>query len=64
MKYLTSKQIVECGKYPFTLGQMRMFLLDRTNNGLEKACKKIGRKVYFREDLFEEWLNKMWKEGK
>jgi len=56
MKYLTLNQIIDGEKYPFTYGQLRSFLINRTQNGLEKAVRKIGRRLYIREDLFIEWI--------
>lgn len=56
MKYMNLNQILQNEKYPFTKGQMRAFLLKRESNGLEKCIRKIGMRVYFREDLFDEWI--------
>lgn len=57
-RYLSTNQIVENENYPFTLGQMRHFLLMRHKNGLEQAVRKLGRRLYLREDLFEQWIEK------
>ena len=57
VKYKTIKQIVNEGNYPFSLGQMRHFLLNRENNGLKIAIRKIGKCVYIRTDLFDKWLD-------
>jgi hypothetical protein len=54
--YLETKQIGEGNHYPFTLGQMRHFLLMRHKNGLQKAVRKIGKRLYIRKDLFEQWI--------
>lgn len=54
--YFDSKQIAESANYPFTLGQMRHYLMMRHRNGLEKAIRKIGKRLYFRKDLFNEWI--------
>ena len=54
--YLEPKQIAKGNHYPFTLGQMRHFLLMRHKNGLEKAIRKVGKRLYIRADLFEEWI--------
>jgi hypothetical protein len=54
--YLTAKQIAECSKYPFTIGQIRHLLLFRHKNGLEHAVRKVGRTILIRQDLFEAWL--------
>lgn len=56
-EYKTIQQIVGEKKYPFTLGQMRAFLLDRETNGLEPAIRKIGKRLYIRTDLFDKWID-------
>lgn len=56
LKYLSPEQIVECGLYPFTLGQIRHFLLNRHKNGFQKSVLKIGKRLYIRKDLFDEWI--------
>ena len=56
MKYLNTKQIVDCDCYPFSLGQIRHFITMRHKNGLDKTIRKIGKRIYFRKDLFEEWI--------
>ena len=43
-------------KYPFTKGQLRGYILNRKENGLDKAVRKIGKRLYFREDLLIEWI--------
>ena len=48
--------IVECDQYPFSLGQLRHMLLMRHKNGLQKACRKIGKRLYLRRDLFDLWI--------
>ena len=62
-EYWSPKQIVSSGKYPFTMGQIRHYLLKRHTNGLEKAVRKIGKRLYLRPDLFEEWIESKSKEG-
>ncbi len=57
IKYLTIEQIVQSDHYPFSFGQMRSYLLDRKKNGLSKAVRKIGKRVYIRTDLFDEWID-------
>jgi len=54
MEYLNVKELIN--KYPFTMGQIRMFLIDRKTNGFSKCVRKIGRRIYIRVDLFEEWI--------
>ena len=63
IQYLTAKQIVECKRYPFTMGQMRFFLLLRHRNGLSKAVKKIGKRLYLRRDLFDSWIDDQGSKG-
>ena len=58
IKYLSLNQIVDDGDYPFSMGQMRSFLINRKKNGLDKASRKIGRRLYLREDLFNEWIDR------
>lgn len=57
-KYLSVEDIVSCPRYPFTKGQIRHYLLSRHRNGLEKAIRKIGKRIFIREDLFEAWIEK------
>lgn len=54
--YLTVKQIVDNPAYPFTHGQMRMFLANREENYLQDCIRVIGRRIYFRKDLFDQWI--------
>ncbi len=62
-QYLTTKQIVESGKYPFSMGQIRHFLMMRHRNGLQNAVRKIGKRLYVRRDLLDQWIEEQ-KEGK
>jgi hypothetical protein len=55
-QYLSIKQIADSNKYPFTLGQMRHYLIMRHKNGLEAAVRKIGKRLYLRNDLFQNWI--------
>lgn len=55
-QYWTPHQIVASDQYPFTIGQIRHYLMMRHKNGLEKAVRKIGKRLYFRRDLFEQWI--------
>lgn len=57
MKYMSINQIVDCGLYPFTVGQIRHFLLQRKKNGLNEAVRQIGKRLYLRVDLFDAWIN-------
>jgi hypothetical protein len=56
IRYLSIRQIVEESKYPFTLPMMRHYLLHRHKNGLESAVRKIGKRLFIREDLFMDWI--------
>lgn len=56
MEYWTPKQIVESKKYPFSAGQIRHMLLFRHKNGLGRAVRKIGKRLVFRMDLFDQWI--------
>jgi hypothetical protein len=56
IKYLSTQQIEESPSYPFTRGQIRHFLLNRHKNGLKKAVRRIGKRLYIRQDLFEQWI--------
>lgn len=58
IQYLSVDQIVESPDYPFSLGQLRFFLTKRHQNGLEKAIRKIGKRLYLRKDLFDAWIEK------
>jgi len=54
--YKSPKQIVECGKYPFTMGQIRHMLKRRHANGLDKVVRKIGKCCYLHIPLFHSWI--------
>jgi hypothetical protein len=56
VKYLSVQQIVSNSRYPFTAGQVRHYLLMRHRNGLERAVRKIGKRLFIREDLFNQWI--------
>jgi hypothetical protein len=55
-EYISPKQITTCGRYPFSLAQVRHFLLFRHRNGLSEAVRKIGKRIVLRTDLWEAWL--------
>ena len=55
-RYLSPQQIVDSKCYPFTLPQLRHFLLFRHRNGLENAVRKVGKRLIIRMDLFEVWI--------
>ncbi|MFI5342772.1 MAG: hypothetical protein ACHQUC_00970 [Chlamydiales bacterium] len=54
--YWTPQQIVKSEQYPFTIGQIRHYLMMRHKNGLDKAVRKIGKRLYLRRDLFDQWI--------
>jgi hypothetical protein len=54
--YWSPQQIVASGKYPFTMGQLRHYLLFRHKNGLAKASRKVGKRICLRMDLFNAWI--------
>jgi hypothetical protein len=56
--YKTIQDIASDKNYPFSLGQLRSFILKRQENGLDKAVRKIGKRIYIRIDLFDEWIEK------
>jgi hypothetical protein len=55
-EYISPKQITTCGRYPFSLAQVRHFLLFRHRNGLASAIRKVGKRILLRADLWEAWL--------
>jgi len=56
-KYVSIKDIVNDEKYPFSMGQLRAFVTNRHKNGLATSIRKIGRRIYIREDLFDQWVD-------
>lgn len=55
-EYWSPRQIVDSGRYPFTMGQIRHLLLYRHRNGLQESVRKIGKRLMFRVDLFDQWI--------
>lgn len=55
-QYLTTKQVVESARYPFTEGQVRDLLTKRHRNGIEEIIRKIGKRIYWRSDLLDNRL--------
>lgn len=55
-EYWSPQQIVTSEKYPFSMGQIRHFLLFRHKNGLSTAVRKIGKRLMIRIDLFDKWI--------
>ena len=60
--YASVNQILENSKYPFTKGQIHYFLTNRHKNGLETAIRKLGKRIYFRIDLLDAWIETHGKE--
>lgn len=58
VRYQSIRQIAENPKYPFTLPMMRHYLLHRHSNGLASATRKIGKRIFIRMDLFDQWIEK------
>lgn len=56
VKYLSIKQIVDSEDYPFSLGQIRHYLTMRHRNGLDKAVRKIGKRIFLRKDSLDAWI--------
>jgi len=40
----------------FHLNQLKWLLRNRKYNGLDKAVRKIGKRIYFHEQLFADWI--------
>lgn len=57
-QYLSITQIAASNHYPFTIGQLRHYLMHRHKNGLETAVRKIGKRLFIRTDLFNAWIEK------
>ena len=57
-EYKTIRQLIEDCNYPFTLGQLRHYLIHRHRNGLDGAVRKIGKRIFIRVDLFDAWIEK------
>jgi hypothetical protein len=62
-KYMSVNQIAKSGEYPFTLGQIRHYLTMRHHNGLDKAVRKIGKRIYVHKNFFEQWIESQSTEG-
>jgi hypothetical protein len=60
-QYIDKQQLLE--NYPFSKGQIDYFLSKRHVNGLNKAVCKIGKRLYFRKDLLDSWLNSHLEKG-
>ena len=42
----------------FQLSQLRWLLRDRKGNGLYKAVRKVGKRIYIHDQLFADWMLK------
>ena len=42
---------------------MRHYLIMRHKNGLEAAVRKIGKRLYLRNDLFQNWIESQSNQG-
>ena len=62
-KYVSIDDIVNNDRYPFTKGQLSNHVTNRHSNGLATSIRKIGKRIYIREDLFEEWMESHVEEG-
>lgn len=56
-QFLTTNQVLESPRYGFTKGQLNDFLLKRHKNGVDKVVRKIGKRIYWRSDLLDAWIN-------
>jgi hypothetical protein len=61
-QYVSPKQLVQSGNYPFSMGQIRHLLLFRHRNGLQNAVRKVGKRILLRKDLFDAWLENQGRE--
>lgn len=61
--YLGIQQTADADCYPFTVGQLRHYLSLRHRNGLDRAVRKVGKRLYLRQDLFEQWIESQNNEG-
>ncbi len=48
-EYLSISQIANNPAYPFTMGQLRYYLIRRHKNGLEVAVRKIHKRLYLQQ---------------
>lgn len=53
-EYLSIEDIARL--YPFSKGQVRGWIHKRQENGLEDAVRRIGKRMYIRRDLLQEWI--------
>lgn len=58
MNLLTIKQFSEEHK-AFTVGALRKLIFNSESNGLKKALKRIGGRVYINEPDFFAWVDEI-----
>ena len=56
VEYVSLKQIADNPKYPFTMGQLRHYMMHRHKNGLDTAVYKIGKRVYLKISSLDAWI--------
>ena len=53
--YLTVKQMAT--KHPaFSESSLRYHIFNETKNGIDKAIKRVGRKILINEEYFFKWV--------
>ena len=58
VEYVSLKQIADNPKYPFTMGQLRHYMMHRHKNGLDSAVYKIGKRCYLKISSLDAWIEK------
>jgi len=56
VEYVSLKQIADNPKYPFSMGQLRHYMMHRHKNGLDSAVYKIGKRVYLKISSLDSWI--------
>ena len=56
LDYLTVKQTTRLYEWP--AGGLRYLLFNREENGLNKAVRKVGRKLLLNREEFDRWLER------
>ena len=60
--YLTVKQMA--AKHPaFSEASLRYHIFHESKNGIDKAIRRVGRKILINENLFFDWLESQAKGG-
>lgn len=61
-QYLTVKQMA--AKHPaFSEASLRYHIFHESKNGIDKAIRRVGRKILINENLFFDWLESQAKGG-